>query len=139
MAFKKWFPLKMKSLDDFIEEIRKRGSKIVVEAKVIEGRKFELEHPFSGDLDDFRYSIELTARTSTGSVIIYRERNFNAERKRKAALKALVAADERLAKIREKLADIDIKTDIIGPPGKFDKESYQRLYEEAEKYNIKPL
>lgn len=138
MVFKKWFPLKMKSLDDFIEEIRKGGSKIVVEAEVIEGRKFKLDHPFSGDFDDFQYSIELTARTSTSS-IIYRERNFNAERKRKAALKALVAADARLAKIREELPDIDIKTDIIGPPGKFDKKSYQRLYEEAEKYNIKPL
>jgi hypothetical protein len=144
--FKKFFPIKTKSLDEFVETI-KRESCTLVTAEIVQIGKDVVFTASVGHIGIFEYSILLQASTPIDRKVVYKEvcqtrfgasRGFaDMEERGKATLRALVTADARLKSIGKELPNIT--TNIIGPAGKFDKQLYQELYKDAKKYRIKPV
>lgn len=144
--FKRLFPIKTKSLDEFVEVLKQEGCKSVT-AEPVRKTKGGVFTASVGDIGTFEYSLLLQSSTATGRKIVYKEvcqKRFGSSRglsdagdRGKAALRLVVTADARLEAIKEKLPDIT--TDIIGPSGRFDEKLYQELHKDAEKHNIKPV
>lgn len=143
MAFefiKRWFPIKPKTFEEFIEAL-KRNNCMSVEA---EAEAREIAPPFSAEayaLYRTKYSVELRSETASGRGIIYKEfcgivgfiEEFaDPEERRIRVIKTLITAEARATEIREKLPEV--KTNIIG----FDEKTYKVLHRYAREYGINP-
>ena len=99
-----------------------------------------------GAIGNFKYRINFEAPTPEGKKITYSEEvliRFGSERgfadaseRGKAALKALLTAEKKLNMIKGKYPNI--KTDLVGPVGKFNDDLYKKLHEDAATYHIEP-
>ena len=149
MAFdfvKKHFPIKAHSLDEFIELVDNEGGKSVT-AKPFVSAKMGAETAAVGLIADFTYSAQFQSRTLTGRPIIFNEvyatrfgssRGFvDVEDRALYALRVMLTADDRLLKIRGKLSYV--QTSIIGPKGTVDDATRQRLYDDAQRFNVTPF
>lgn len=146
--FKKPFPIKAVSLEDFISIVEsKGGSKVTAE---FERKNIDLIPTFSttvGELGNFKHSIIYRSTALDGRKIIFKqpcETKFgskygfsDADEREKSKLTVLVTADAGLKEIKEKLHGVS--TAIIGPMGKMEQQVIEKMLSDAKRSRITPL
>ncbi len=100
-----------------------------------------------GTITNFEYSTRFQSKTPKGRPIIFDEvygsrfgsdYGFADSQERELyALKALLTADERLQRVKQRLPDVDVM--LVTPRGKMDETTRQRMYEDARKHNVTPF
>ncbi len=140
MAFefiKKYFPIKTKSLESFIELVERERGVSVTAKLTIELYKFSV---FIATTASYKYFTQLRSETPTGRPIVFNEifecgRDIDPEERGLYTLKGLLTVDARLQRVRQRLPNI--KTALVGPRGAtLDEAMRNRMYEDARKDNV---
>lgn len=147
---KKYFPIKADSLDEFIEVVQREGGVSVIAKPRIKAKNGVFTQGFGGIVGiiaDYEYSTRLQAETLTRRPIVFDEvhgSRFGSEYgfadsqdRTLYALRGLLTADNRLQRVRQRLPNVEIA--LVDSKGTMDKATYQRMYEDAKKYNATPF
>jgi hypothetical protein len=145
---KRWFPLKAKSLEDFVSIIKREGCAVIEGQAIKEPKGFGASTSI-GRIGHSRYFIELIALTPTGRRVAYEEfceERFgsewglaDAQDRNKLAIRCLLTAEDRLKKLANLLSPYKVQTFVKGPPGRLNEGFLERLHKDAETLGVTPL
>jgi len=143
---KKYFPIKVDSLDGFMDVVERESAVSVIAEPRIEAKNGGFTGVV-GTIADFVYSTRFKSETSTHRPIVFDEvygSRFGSgggfadgEERVLYALKGFLTADDRLQRVRQRLPNIE--TSLVGPRGTMDETTRQRMYEDAKKHNVTPF
>jgi len=143
---KKHFPIKVDSLDGFMEVVEREGGVFIIAKPRIKAKNGVFSITV-GTIANYEYSTRFQSETSIGKPIIFNEvhgsrfgseRGFaDAEDRGLYALKGLLTADDRLQRVRQRLPNI--KTELVCSQGTIDEATHQKMYEDAKEYNVTPF
>lgn len=139
-----FFGSKVKSVDDFVEILKKESCKTVL-AEPYLAAKSVVELDLFGVVANFQYMLEFTSMTYRGRKIVYRKRLFerfgtdrglvDAKERRIALIKLFLLGEQQARELQTKLPSVSV--DLIGPNGiPMNDAMYAELHQEAADYNI---
>ena len=144
--WRKFLPaLKAKTLEVFIEILKKQGATVVEGWGDMRPVGFAGNSSTVGGIGTFKHSVEMISVAKNGRRIKFEEeveRRFgssrgiaDADERRIAALKAIYIADQRLQEVKKQIPEI--KVTLIGPTGgPMDEETHARLYRDARRVGL---
>jgi len=133
------FPYKAKSVEEFVEVIKREGCKTAV-AEPYSDAKGGGETASVGVIANFQYMLEFMATTPRGRKVVYRERLFerfgstrgfaDAENRRNAGIKHFLLGEQKVKELQSKLPDVSVN--LIGPNSRpMDDTMFAKLHQEA--------
>lgn len=140
---KRYFSIRVDSLDEFIDTIEREGGTSVTGRPRIKTKniKYFAAGVIVGDCE---YWGLFQSKTRRGRQIKFKEfynvrfgvtNGFLAEGNANLyALRALITTDERLQRIKQRLSYVE--TALVGPEGQMDEITRQRMYKAAEEHEL---
>ena len=145
MLFRRYFPIRLKTLVDFIRVVTKEQSSSVTVEPLIKYKGVDTTS--LGHVGDVEYSLKFTAETVSGRPIVYQQQvasrfgseyDFTRQQQQLiCALRGLLTAANYLETIKEQLPHI--RSELMTSRGRFTQGDYDRMRADCERYKVTPL